>query len=73
VAVVELEPMEDEGAGYLFDLSDGHVLFLKGQGYEPTEDDDLRGRTRTSRSSARRSTTRSSACTAMATPSPRSA
>jgi len=29
VAVVEIEPMEDEGAGYLFDLGDGRVLFLK--------------------------------------------
>jgi hypothetical protein len=40
VAVVELEPMEDEGSGYLFDLGDGRVLFLKGQEYMPTGDDD---------------------------------
>ncbi|HEY0152592.1 MAG TPA: hypothetical protein VGB92_11385 [Longimicrobium sp.] len=40
VAVVELQPMEDEGAGYLFALGDGRVLFLKGQDYEPTDDDD---------------------------------
>ena len=40
VAVVELEPMEDEGSGYLFDLGDGRVLFLKGSDYRPLSDDD---------------------------------
>lgn len=39
VAVVEIEPMEDEGTGYLYDLGDGRVLFLKGQGYEPEDED----------------------------------
>lgn len=39
VAVVVLEPMEDEGFGYLYDLGDGRVLFLKGQDY-PVPDDD---------------------------------
>lgn len=38
VAVVELEPMEDEGSGYLFDLGDGRVLFLKGPDYRPLDD-----------------------------------
>ena len=38
VAVVELEPMEDEGSGYLFDLGDGRVLFLKGADYRPLDD-----------------------------------
>ncbi len=39
VAVVEIEPMEDEGPGYLFDLGDGHVLFLRGQEYGLADDD----------------------------------
>lgn len=39
VAVVEMEPMEDEGPGYLFDLGDGRVLFLKGQDYGVAEDE----------------------------------
>src|SRR3954465_9190104 len=38
VAVIEIEPLEDEGTGYVFDLGDGRVLFLKGQEYVPTED-----------------------------------
>lgn len=33
VAVVQIEPMEDEGTGYLFDLGDGRVLALKGADY----------------------------------------
>ncbi|HEV7591346.1 MAG TPA: hypothetical protein VGO40_24750, partial [Longimicrobium sp.] len=37
VAVIEIEPLEDEGTGYVFDLGDGRVLFLKGQEYVPTE------------------------------------
>jgi hypothetical protein len=40
VAVIVIEPLEDEGTGYVFDLGDGRVLFLKGQEYVPTEDDD---------------------------------
>ena len=40
VAVVEMEPIEDEGTGYLFDLGDGRVLFLKGQFYSPSEDEE---------------------------------
>lgn len=39
VAVVELEPIEDEGPGYLFDLGDGRVLFLKGEDYHPLDDE----------------------------------
>lgn len=39
VAVVEIEPMEDEGNGYLFDLGDGRVLFVKGQDYRPLGDE----------------------------------
>lgn len=35
VAVVKIEPMEDEGTGYLFDLGDGRVLALKGAHYSP--------------------------------------
>ena len=38
VAVVEIEPLEDEGTGYIFDLGDGRVLFLKGDGYFPAEE-----------------------------------
>lgn len=38
VAVVEIEPIEDEGTGYVFDLGDGRVLFLKGQDYFPADD-----------------------------------
>jgi hypothetical protein len=41
VAVVEMEPVEDEGPGYLFDLGDGRVLFLKGQDYDVAEDEDV--------------------------------
>jgi hypothetical protein len=37
VAVVEIEPVEDEGTGYLFDLGDGRVLFFK-QYFFPGED-----------------------------------
>ena len=40
VAVIEIEPLEDEGTGYVFDLGDGRVLFLKGQEYVPTPDGD---------------------------------
>jgi hypothetical protein len=28
-AVVEIEPVEDEGTGYVFDVGDGRVLFIK--------------------------------------------
>jgi hypothetical protein len=37
VAVIEIEPVEDEGTGYLFDLGDGRVLFFK-QYFYPGED-----------------------------------
>ena len=40
VAVVEIEPIEDEGYGYVFDLGDGRVLFLKGQDYPGTDMDE---------------------------------
>lgn len=41
VAVVEMEPIEDEGMGYVFDLGDGRVLFLKGQDYFALDEDAL--------------------------------
>jgi hypothetical protein len=37
-AVVEIEEGEDEGAGFVFDVGDGRLLFLKGQRYWPAED-----------------------------------
>jgi hypothetical protein len=37
VAVVEIEPLEDEGTGYVFDLGDGRVLFFKGDACLPTD------------------------------------
>ncbi len=37
-AVVEIEEYEDEGAGFVFDVGDGRLLFLKGQRYWPAED-----------------------------------
>ncbi|HEU0300708.1 MAG TPA: hypothetical protein VFR37_14660 [Longimicrobium sp.] len=39
VAVVEIEPIEDEGYGYVFDLGDGRVLFIKGDHYFPEDED----------------------------------
>ena len=39
VAVVEIEPIEDEGYGYIFDLGDGRILFLKGQDYDPVDEE----------------------------------
>ncbi|HEX8393948.1 MAG TPA: hypothetical protein VF665_16515 [Longimicrobium sp.] len=38
-AVVEIEEVEDEGRGWLYDLGDGRVLFLKGLDYSPLDDD----------------------------------
>jgi hypothetical protein len=38
-AVIELEEFEDEGGGYIFDIGDGQVLFLKGQQYFPVNDE----------------------------------
>ena len=38
VAVVEIEPLEDEGTGYVFDLGDGRVLFFKAD-FVPVDDD----------------------------------
>jgi hypothetical protein len=38
-SVIELEEWEDEGPGYLFQVADGKVLFLKGQPYATAEDD----------------------------------
>lgn len=40
VAVVEIEPFEDEGPGYVFDLGDGRVLFVKGQDFSLPDDED---------------------------------
>jgi hypothetical protein len=39
VAVVEIQPIEDEGMGYVFDLGDGRVLFLKGQDFDVADED----------------------------------
>lgn len=38
-AVVEIEELEDEGPGYLFDVGGGQVLFLKGLDYPPYDDE----------------------------------
>ncbi|MBB4637875.1 hypothetical protein [Longimicrobium terrae] len=38
-AVVEIEELEDEGPGYLFDVGGGQVLFLKGLDYDPLDDE----------------------------------
>src|SRR3954451_22268844 len=40
VAVVEIEPVEDEGIGYLFDLGDRPVLFLKDDFFFFRDDED---------------------------------
>ena len=37
-AVVTIEEYEDEGAGFVFDVGDGKLLFLKGQQYWPAEE-----------------------------------
>ena len=37
-AVVALEAFEDEGDGYVFDLGDGRLLFLKGQDLYPSDE-----------------------------------
>jgi len=39
VAVVQLDPIEDEGTGWVFDLGDGRALFLKGQDYDAPDDE----------------------------------
>jgi hypothetical protein len=36
-AVIEILEFEDEGAGYIFDLGDDRVLFLKGQRFFPVD------------------------------------
>jgi len=36
-AVIEIEEFEDEGAGYIFDIGSGKILFLKGQWFSPLE------------------------------------
>lgn len=38
-AVIEIVEYEDEGGGYIFDLGDNQVLFLKGQHYFPVIED----------------------------------
>lgn len=38
-AVVEIEALEDEGTGYVFDVGDGRVLFIKGSDYFPSDDE----------------------------------
>ena len=37
-AVAEIRASEDEGSGYLFDVGDGRILFLKGQRFDPDPD-----------------------------------
>ena len=37
-AVVTIEECEDEGAGFVFDVGDGKLLFVKGQQYWPAEE-----------------------------------
>lgn len=39
-AVVQIEPWDDEGTGYLFDLGDGRVLVMKGDDYFADEDEE---------------------------------
>lgn len=36
-AVVRIEALEDEGDGYVFDVGDGRVLFIKGPDYFPSD------------------------------------
>lgn len=38
-SVIELAEFEDEGSGYVFDIGDGKVLFLKGQQYFPVNEE----------------------------------
>jgi hypothetical protein len=37
-AVATIEQFEDEGDGFIFDVGDGQLLFLKGQEYRPDDD-----------------------------------
>lgn len=37
-AVIELIEFEDEGSGYIYDVGDGRILFLKGQRFFPVDD-----------------------------------
>jgi hypothetical protein len=37
-AVATIEQFEDEGHGFIFDVGDGQLLFLKGQEYRPVDD-----------------------------------
>jgi hypothetical protein len=41
-AVVQVEPWEDEGTGYLFDLGEGRVLVMKGDDFVDEEEDEAR-------------------------------
>ena len=36
--VIEIEEYEDEGAGYIFDIGNGKILFLKGQRFFPADE-----------------------------------
>ncbi len=38
-AVIEIVEFEDEGSGYIYDVGDGKILFLKGQRFYPVNDD----------------------------------
>jgi hypothetical protein len=38
-AVVEIEALEDEGTGYVFDVGEGRVLFIKGPDVFPSDDE----------------------------------
>jgi hypothetical protein len=37
-SVITIEPFDDEGEGYVFDIGDGRVVFLKGDEYFPVHD-----------------------------------
>lgn len=39
-AVVEIEAVEDEGTGYVFDVGGGRVLFIKGPDFYPWDEDE---------------------------------
>ena len=38
-AVIEIVEFEDEGSGFIYDVGDGRILFLKGQRFYPVDED----------------------------------
>lgn len=38
-AVIKIVEFEDEGSGYIYDVGDGKILFLKGQWYFPVDEE----------------------------------